>query len=236
MRGRSGICSVVASQRGVSRAALCGLVLAVTPRIAFASDLVVAVAPAAPASTPVSMPAEDDEREPPKKKRDGVAFAASLYAMTATAMDDFKLDELAFVARPALEAYVAIGLGEVSLLLGGTTLAIEVYAYDDRSSMNYPALFTMGVVHDRWLVEVAGGASLFTEDSAGPFQTIGDQPQIPSPRAEVRAGARFLNIFELRAVVSGERRIAPDSIDHSDSDRDSVTRYFAGAAFGIGGS
>jgi hypothetical protein len=147
--------------------------------------------------------------------------------MNATAMDDFRADAIAFMARPALEIFVSVGLGDVSLLLGGTTLAIEVYAYDDRTSLNYPALLTLGVHHDRWLLEVAGGASLGAEDSAGEFQIRQDEEQIPAPRAELRAGARFINLLELRGVLGTERRIASES--------DGVTRFFAGVAFGIGG-
>lgn len=220
--------------RYVIGGSLFGLVLSLAPRIASASDLVVAVDPPSPVAAPTAV----EEPGPPRKKRDHVEFAASLYAMTGTAMDDFEMGAIAFMVRPALELYVSIGLGDVSLMLGGTTLAIEVYAYEDRTSVNYPALFTLGLRHDRWLAEIAGGASMFTEDSVGPFELMGEQDPLPSPRAEVRAGARFMNLLELRGVLSAERRIAVDSSDleHSIAERDSMTRYFAGVAFGIGGS
>jgi hypothetical protein len=224
-------------RRYVFCAVLASMGLGLEPRLAWASDLVVAVDPPTASVSSVT-PADQPTPAPPPKKRDSAAFAASLYVLTATAIDDFRLDRIAFVARPALEVYVSVGLGDVSLVLGGTTLAIEVYAYDERTSVNYPALLTMGLHHDRWLVELSGGASLFTEDSAGPFELTQNQGQIPSPRAELRAGGRFLEIVELRGVLSAEQRIAADSADreHSLGERDSVTRFFAGVAFGIGGS
>ena len=211
MRGRYGI-----------HALLSGLVLALAPEIAFASDLVVAVAPPAP---PPADTGEREEKPPPPKKRESVALGAALYMLNGTAIDDLRADRLAFMARPALEAYVSIGLGDVSLVIGGPTLAIEVYAYDGRTSTNYPALLAMGIHHQRWLVELAGGASLASDDSEGTFNHVATEP-IPSPRAELRGGLRFGEMMELRGMLGVEERIANEG--------DGVTRVFTGLAFGIG--
>ena len=156
-----------------------------------------------------------------------MAYAGSLYVMGGTANEDFDIAQVAVMVRPALEAYAAIPVGSLDFIIGGTTLAIEAYAYAHRTSLNYPAMITMGLHGASFLVELAGGASLFSADSEGRFAIIDEEIALPSPRVEVRAGYRFKDVLDVRGILGTERRLIAG---------EDVSRTYLAVAFGTGGT
>lgn len=145
-----------------------------------------------------------------------------MYLFTGTAIDDLK--QGAFMVRPALELYVALGLGDVSLELGGTVLAVEGSLSSVRSSVSIPALLAVTVKDDAWNVGVAGGVSLASDNSYG--ERVDDEVSLPSPRAELRGGYRIDKIAELTGIVGYERRLYEN--------RENENRLFFGMSIGIG--
>jgi hypothetical protein len=188
-------------------------------------------APAPPAPTPVAAatrpagaPAADSAQKP-EKVREKIEFAASLHVLSGVALDDGT--DGGFLARPALELGVNIGVGDVGVFVGGLPLGVEVVDFGYKRSTAYPAMTVVGVHDDRWLVQVAGGASIAADDSYRDFDDA--EQSLPSPRGEVRAGYRFFEegILELMAHAGVERRLF--------TDRDDQTRLIVGMSVGIGG-
>ncbi len=128
--------------------------------------------------------------------------------------------------RPQIEVYAAFGLGEVSLLLGGTVLGIEATHFDNRDGMSIPVLGVIGLRDDTWQVAAAGGISVATDDSYGE-DIIDNEESLASPRGEVRVGYRFAEVGELMGIVGAERRMF--------SNREDATRLFFGLSIGVGG-
>jgi hypothetical protein len=169
---------------------------------------------------PVDTFSEEVEESP----REGVSIAGSAYLFSGAAIDDFR--QGGFIVRPQLELYAAFGLGEVSLLLGGTVLGIEATHFDNRDGMSIPVLGVIGVRDDTWQVAAAGGISVATDDSYGD-DIIDNEESLPSPRGEARFGYRFAEVGELMGIVGAERRMY--------SNRDDATRFFFGLSIGVGG-
>ncbi len=224
--------------------------LAFAPGASWASDPIVAVdaathgspvdvipappAPGEPDSAPVAAASSVPRGmsalyEPtPRKSQGDVQVGMSLYGMQGGANDDFDPEVIALLLRPSLELHVAFRVREDEYVkVGGSTLAIELFVYRDRTSTNYPALLGVGYQANGWLLELMGGASLFSNDSEGAFSVDGDEDALPSPRVELRAGWRFKRFVELRLLLGTERRIAPLIED--------VSRTYLGVAFGVGG-
>ncbi len=188
-------------------------------------------APAPPAPAPVAAPTRPaaappaDSAQKPEKVRDKTEFAGSLHVLSGVALDDGT--DGGFLARPALELGVNIGVGDVGVFVGGLPLGIEVVDFGYKRSIAYPAMTVVGVHDDRWLVQVAGGASIAADDSYRDFDDA--EQSLPSPRGEVRAGYRFFEegILELMAHAGAERRLF--------TNRDDQTRLIVGMSVGIGG-
>jgi hypothetical protein len=206
----------------VSRLAALALLV---PATAFAADLTVARDPEPSVVVAAPSPRRDDrEREKPREVvREGYGVGLDLYAFTGPTVDDFA--EGGFLARIALEAYGTFGLGDVSLMLGGTVLAIDTTYFRDRTSHEVPALTVLGVRDDSWQVAIAGGASVYVDDEYDDRDDA--ERSLPSPRGELRAGYRWGKMVELNGVVGAERRLFEN--------RDDVTRLFFGATLGIAG-
>ena len=192
------------------------------------SDLEVAVAPTpAPGGDASQGPSRTPE--PPPKPRP-ITAAGSIYALVGSANNEFSTDfarDVALTGRLAFEVYASFAVRDVRLFLGGTTLAIEAFYYPDHANAQYPALLTFGVRGPSWMVAAAGGVSLFATDNSGAFTTEPDEMLPPAPRAELRAGYRARDVFELNGVVGLERRIALDGfVEH---------RFFMGVSVGAGG-
>lgn len=209
-----------------SIARLAFLTVALAPTTAFAGGLTVASDPGAPpsAARPYTPPADSFSNEVEENPREGVSIAGSAYLFSGAAIDDFK--QGGFMVRPQLELYAAFGLGEVSLLLGGTVLGVEATHFDNRDGMSIPVLGVIGVRDDTWQVAAAGGISVATDDSYGD-DIIDNEESLPSPRGEARVGYRFENLGELMGIVGAERRMY--------SNREDATRFFFGLSIGIGG-
>jgi hypothetical protein len=182
-----------------------------------------APAPVAAATRPATPHADSAQR--PEKVRDKTEFAGSLHVLSGVALDDGT--DGGFLARPALELGVNIGVGDVGVFVGGLPLGIEVVDFGYKRSIAYPAMTVVGVHDDRWLVQVAGGASIAADDSYRDFDDA--EQSLPSPRGEVRAGYRFFEegILELMAHAGIERRLF--------TNRDDQTRLIVGMSVGIGG-
>jgi len=188
-------------------------------------------APPAPARTPVaatsSAPASrpsDSAAEKPEKVRDEVELGVALTMLSGMAIDD--LHDGGFLFRPAMEVGANIGVGDVGVFVGGLPLGVEVVEFGYKTSITYPAMTVVGVHDDTWLVQVAGGASIATDDSYDDFDD--NEHSLPSPRGEVRAGLRFFEegILELTAHAGLERRMWDN--------RDDQTRFIVGLSVGVG--
>lgn len=193
--------------------------IALVPGRAFAGGLTVAAEPPARTAGAQSDSFGGDVEEKP---REGVSIAAASYVFCGSAIDDFK--QGGFIVRPEVELYAAFGLGDVTLLVGGTVLGVEGTHFDNRDGMSVPVLGTIGVRDDSWHVAAAGGISVATDDSYGDI--LDEEESSPSPRGEVRAGYRFANFGELTGIVGAERRLW--------TNREDATRLFFGMAIGIG--
>lgn len=219
----------------------CGVALAfagfAAPVQAAPSDLVVAVDPVgatvrmdglvSPTSASPTAASATPEPDPGPKP---VAVAMSLYAMTGSANDDFGTSfkrDVALMGRLALEVYASFAVEDVRVLLGGSTLAIEAFYYANRSGAQFPALIVVGARGRSWLVAAAGGVSLASSDNAGAFYSAPDEEAYPSPRAELRAGYRARDAFEVSGLLGLERRFALDGF--------SQNRFFMGVSAGVGG-
>lgn len=155
--------------------------------------------------------------------RDKTVLGGSAYVTTGVALDDFR--NAGFDLRIALDLYASIGLGDGSLLLGGTVLGAEFTVFENRKSVGIPALFTVGFRDDSWLAAVDGGATLGFDNSYNDFDDA--EESLPSPRVQLRAGYRVDNFQEIAGVVGYERQLY--------ANRDGVDRLMIGIAVGIGG-
>jgi hypothetical protein len=197
-----------------------------------AADLVVAVDPEGPTDPAALSFGRRPHREPPPaqpvvKGPRKLAYAGSLLLVSGTANEDFDVDRVAVMARPALEMYLSVPVGSLEFIVGGTTLAIEAYAYAHRTSLNYPAMVTMGLQGSSFLVQIAGGASLFSADSEGRFARVDDEIALPAPRVELRAGYRVRDVLDVRGILGTERRL---------TDGGDVSRTYLAVALGLGGT
>ncbi len=202
---------------------------------ALASDLQVAAGAPAPPPAPTEVatqapappppvPARDAAAKP-EKVRDKVEFGGTAYVLTGAAIDDGT--DGAFLFRPALEVGVNIGLGDLGLFIGGLPLGVEITKSGVRRSITYPAMTVVGVHDDSWLVAVAGGASLATDNNYGDMND--NEVAHPSPRGELRGGYRFgeEGMGEVVAYAGVERRLYDN--------RDGETRIIAGLSVGVAG-
>ncbi len=206
----------------------CFAVLLAAPATAFAGGTLV-VAGDQPAPQPVrpapSALSPDTFSEPEAEiEREGVSLGGSFYLFSGAAVDDFQ--QGGFVIRPELELYASFGLGDVSMILGGTVLGVEATHFSNRDGISIPMLATVGVRDDSWLVALAGGVSVADDDSYGD-DIEDDEESMPSPRGEVRVGYRFLNLVELTGIVGAQRRMF--------TNREDATRLIFGLSIGIGG-
>lgn len=208
------------------------------PTVAHAADpLVVAADPgASPPQAPVLRnasaavavssppPVQRDAAEGESRAREGVDLGGSLYLLSGTAIDDFR--QAGFLLRPELELYASFGLGDVSLLVGGTVLGFEGVFSGARHCIAFPALATVGVRSDEYMVLVAGGASLGNDNYYGE-DVVDNEVSLPSPRGEVRVGVRFDDFAEIQGILGVERRLYEN--------RENETRAFFGVSVGFGG-
>ena len=205
-----------------SIARLAFVTIALAPTTAFAGGLTVASDPGAPSvARPVAEP--DAFSEEVENEREGVSIAGSAYLFSGAAIDDFRQGGV--IIRPQLEVYAAFGLGEVSMLLGGTVLGVEATHFDNRDGMSVPVLGVIGIRDDTWQVAAAGGISVATDDSYGE-DIIDNEESLPSPRGEARFGYRFAEVGELMGIVGAERRMY--------ANREDATRFFFGLSIGFG--
>lgn len=192
------------------------------------SDLEVAVDPGSRSSSAL---AQGSSRTPePAPKPRPITAAGSIYALAGTANDELSTDfghDVALMGRLAFEVYASFAVRDVRLFLGGTTLAIEAFYYPDRTGSQYPALITFGVRAPHWVVAAAGGVTLFATDNTGAFEVPPEDMLPPGPRAELRAGYRARDVFEVSGIVGFERRIALDGYAEN--------RFFLGVSGGAGG-
>lgn len=188
-------------------------------------------APPAPAPAPVAAPSSasastssDSAADKPEKVREDVQFGMALTMLSGMAIDD--LHDGGFLFRPAIEIGANIGVGDVGVFVGGLPLGVEVVEFGYKTSITYPAMTVVGVHDDTWLVQLAGGASIATDDSYDNFED--NERSLPSPRGEVRAGFRFFEegILELTAHAGIERRLWEN--------RDDQTRFIVGLSVGVG--
>lgn len=205
-------------------------VLALGANLANAQALQVAVEEPAPPPVASASPApasaahrDQPSDEKPKHSRDKTVLGGSMYVTTGMALDDVR--NAGFDLRIALDLYASIGLGDGSLLLGGTVLGAEFTVFENRKSVGIPALFTVGFRDDSWLVAVDSGATLGFDNSYNDFDD--DETSLPSPRVQLRAGYRINNFQEIAGVVGYERQLYEN--------RDGVDRLLVGVAVGIGG-
>jgi hypothetical protein len=161
----------------------------------------------------------------PEKVRDKVEFGGWFGLLSGAAIEDGR--DGGFLVRPALEIGANIGVGDVGIFVGGLPLGIEAVRFSDKTSVAYPAMTVIGVHDDTWLVQVAGGASIASDNDYGDIPD--DERSLPSPRGEVRAGLRFFEdgLLEVAAHAGIERRMYEN--------RDDQTRVIVGLSVGIGG-
>lgn len=201
------------------------LVVAADPGASPLPNVAPASSPTIAAPSPVARPfTPNDEAAREPRVREGVDLGGSLYLLSATAIDDFR--QAGLLLRPQLELYASFGLGDVSLLLGGTVLGVEGVFSGERQSVAFPALATLGFRSDDYMVMLAGGASLGSDNFYG--DDIDDhEVSLPSPRGEVRVGVRFDDFAEIQGIIGVERRLYEN--------RENETRAFLGVSVGFGG-
>jgi hypothetical protein len=198
------------------------LVVAEPPSAAAPAPGPAPVAVTSPAG-PAAPPADAETR--PERRHEGVSLGGTLYMLSGAAVDDGS--EGGFMVRPALELGISIGAGDVGVFVGGLLAGVEVVDFGSKRSLSYPAMTVVGAYDDKWLVAVAGGASIAADDSYADHGD--DERSVPSPRAELRGAYRFgpAGLLEVGATVGAERRLF--------SNRDDQTRVIAGISFGFAG-
>jgi hypothetical protein len=183
-------------------------------------------APAATPTAPKTAPAAATQACPPNPaptSREGVSFSGSLYVLSGVALDDFS--EAGFLVRPSLDLGASFGLGDVSLYLNASAVAIEAALFSGRTSTSVPFLATVGVRSDTWTLAAAGGLSAAVDNDYGDRADV--EHSLVSPRGEIKAGYRFEGFIEILGHVGIERR----RFDN----REDTTRLIFGASFGFAG-
>lgn len=186
----------------------------------------VAATPAPAVVAPVAGPSSTRDAariETPEEPRDKTVLGGSAYVTTGVVLDELR--DAGFVARVALDLYASIGLGDVSLLIGGTVLGAEFTVFGDRKGVGIPMLFTLGLRDDTWMVALDSGATLGFDNSYNERDDA--EESLPSPRTQVRAGYRLHNSLEVSGVVGYERQLY--------ANREGVNRLLVGVTVGVGG-
>lgn len=102
--------------------------------------------------------------------------------------------------RAEIDLYASIGLGGVTLLVGGPILLFEVAAYAGAPEVTTPLLLTVGARTDHWVITGAVGPVF------GAHMTS-DGGTIVAPRVEVRAGYREGNSLEIEGMAGYEHHM-----------------------------
>jgi hypothetical protein len=118
-----------------------------------------------PSPQPSNLRVAADKAQKGSERREGVELGGSVYVLTAPVLADFR--QAGVLLRPTMELYAAFGLGNASLILGGSVLGVEGGFYGDHQSVAFPMLATIGVRGDRFVFAAAGGASLGYDNSYG---------------------------------------------------------------------
>ncbi|MBK6513395.1 MAG: hypothetical protein IPM79_05770 [Polyangiaceae bacterium] len=203
--------------------------VALTSSVALADPLVVATDPAstpAPVASVASAPAPPppaarpaDAPTRPKRLRNKTVLGGSATALSTFVMDG---DEPGAMARVSLDLYASIGLGDVSVLIGGPVLVIEASAFQSHAEAAVPFMAQMGLRADEWMALFGAGVVL-----SGDITSEAPPSSEPSPRVELRGGPRLDSGLELCGYAAYEHHRVDGPGD--------THRFFGGLSVGYGG-